>query len=142
MKQFPPAWAEAPLSSLLAEPLANGRSVPDGDGFPVLRLSALRENAVDFSERKSGSWTEKEAEPFLVKGGDLLVARGNGSLRLVGRARLVPSNPPRVAFPDTMIRVRPRPEVVDPRFLAICLSGWLQEPLTGFGDCGGWGGVI
>lgn len=119
MSEERPKYSEIELSALLSEPLANGRSVPDGSRFPVLRLTALRNGQLDFSEYKHGNWSEEAASPFKVKRGDLLVARGNGSLHLVGRAALVIGEPPPVAFPDTMIRVRVASSRVDPRFLAI-----------------------
>ena len=96
------------LSDVLDVPLSNGRSVPTLEGgFPVLRLTALKDEGVDLSERKPGAWTAGEAAQFLVTRGDFLVARGNGSLRLVGRGSLVGEVVDPVAFPDTAIRVRP-----------------------------------
>jgi type I restriction enzyme, S subunit len=111
-------WAWAKLGDLLAEPLVNGRSVPDSQaGFPVLRLTAIRQGRVDVSRCKTGDWTEQEALPFRVKCGDFLVARGNGSLSLVGRGGLVDSDPGAVAFPDTLIRVRTDQKVIAGRYL-------------------------
>jgi len=108
------------LSQLLRSPLANGRSVPTRDGgFPVLRLTALAGERVRLSERKGGAWDEGSARPFLVERGDVLVSRGNGSLRLVARGALVAEDPDPVAFPDTMIRVRPRPEAISPDYLVL-----------------------
>ncbi|MGF4043636.1 restriction endonuclease subunit S [Paenarthrobacter nitroguajacolicus] len=102
-----------PLSDLLAMRLTNGRSVPTSDdGFPVLRLTALTTHGVNLQERKSGAWTASEARRFLVSEGDFLVARGNGSIRLVGRGSLVRHRPDPVAFPDTIIRVRPNSDVL------------------------------
>jgi len=115
--------AEVPISELLAEPLANGRSVPDGHGAAVLRLTALRSAAVDVSARKPGSWTEQEAAPFRIRQGDLLLSRGNGSLNLVGRAAMVVDPPPTVAFPDTMIRMRPNPRLIAPALLLRLWNG-------------------
>ncbi|WP_157439485.1 hypothetical protein [Aeromicrobium sp. Root344] len=107
------------MSELLASPLANGRSVPtQAGGFPVLRLTALRNGTIDLNERKGGAWTREDAERFLVRAGDFLIARGNGSLNLVGRGGLVGSDPDLVAFPDTMIRVRPDTTRLEPRYLA------------------------
>lgn len=119
MSSIPAHWQQCQLRSVLAERLSNGRSVRDGDGFPVLRLGALRGERLDFSQHKTGAWSREDAERYVVEAGDLLVARGNGSLHLVGRASLVPQRPPNVAFPDTMIRVRPETSSVEPRFLAI-----------------------
>lgn len=109
-----------PLAELIAAPLANGRSVPtQAGGFPVLRLTALRKGGINLAERKGGAWTRVDAERFLVRAGDFLVARGNGSLDLVGRGGLVGPDPDPVAFPDTMIRVRPDAERLEPRYLAL-----------------------
>ncbi len=113
-------WPLVPLAELLAQPLANGRSVPtaeNGSGFPVLRLTALREGSVDLMERKIGSWERHEAERYLVKEGDFLIARGNGSLALVGRGGLVAADPDDVAYPDTMIRARIDQKRMSPEFL-------------------------
>lgn len=108
------------LGDLLATGLANGKSVPTKDGgFPVLRLTALRDGRIDLSERKAGAWTALDADRFLVKRGDFLIARGNGSRRLVGRGGLVRDEPDAVAFPDTLIRVRPDLARIDPEFLAL-----------------------
>lgn len=116
---LPTSWCMAELAALLAEPLANGRSVPDGiDGFPVLRLSAIRNGRVNLAERKIGAWTSDAAKPYLVCKGDFLVARGNGSISLVGRGGLVERDPDPVAYPDTAIRVR-LTEKVDVRYFAL-----------------------
>ena len=113
-------WPILALRELLAAPLANGKSVPDqSGGFPVLRLTALRGGAIDLSQRKEGAWDAAEAEKYVVNEGDFLVARGNGSIDLVGRGALVTALADPVAYPDTMIRIRPDPDRIDPRFLAL-----------------------
>lgn len=112
--------SERSLGDILAVPLTNGRSVPTReDGFPVLRLTALQETGVDLRERKGGDWTSVEARRFLVAKGDYLIARGNGSLRLVGRGSLVRQKPDAVAFPDTAIRARPENSIMSPEFLDV-----------------------
>lgn len=111
------AYELCPLRDLVREPLRNGRSVRDGDGPLVLRLSSLKDGSIDWREAKSGEWGDIDIERFLVADGDFLVARGNGSRDLVGRGSLVLGAPPRVAFPDTMIRVRPEPTRIAPKFL-------------------------
>lgn len=107
LPELPEGWCWATLEQMLQEPLANGRSVQTAeDGFPVLRLTAIRNGGVLLEEHKIGAWSSKEAAPFLVRGGDFLVMRGNGSLALVGRGGFVPPAPAPVAFPDTLIRAR------------------------------------
>ncbi|WP_165966306.1 restriction endonuclease subunit S [Actinomadura sp. 7K534] len=110
----------SPLLSILAAPLANGRSVPtDVEGFPVLRLTALRDGTLDLSERKGGRWTAADAQQFLVQKDDFFISRGNGSLSLVGRGGLLSDEPDAVAFPDTMIRIRVDRDQVLPEFLSL-----------------------
>ncbi len=111
------------VRSLLAAPLANGRSVPTAlDGFPVLRLTALRGGKIDISERKLGAWDAKQAAPFLINRGDFLVSRGNGSRSLVGRGGIVTGEPDPIAYPDTMIRIRINPKMINLEFLNIIWS--------------------
>ncbi|MEV4511371.1 restriction endonuclease subunit S [Dactylosporangium sp. NPDC049525] len=120
MTELPRGWVLAPLRSVLRSPMINGRSVPSQQGgFPVLRLTALRNDRVDLRERKDGAWTSEEATPFLVAEGDFLISRGNGSLNLVGRGALLDERPDPVAFPDTVIRIRANEDVIFPRFLAL-----------------------
>lgn len=108
------------LAGILAEPLVNGRSVPtQPGGFPVLRLTALKNGWIDLAERKEGAWTASEADPYIVQQGDFLVSRGNGSLSLVGRGALVTEVPDKVAFPDTLIRVRANRDIISPEYLRV-----------------------
>lgn len=114
------ATVTVPFASTLKSGLSNGRSVPtQTGGFPVLRLTALREGRVDLNARKEGAWTQSDASRFLVERGDFLISRGNGSLRLVGLGGLVTDEPDPVAFPDTLIRARPDRGQLDPEYLAL-----------------------
>lgn len=126
-------WAKVRLGDLLAMPLANGRSVPtDPNGFPVLRLTALKERRVRLDQRKGGAWDQASARPFLVKRGDFLVSRGNGSLALMGRGGLVDGDPDPVAYPDTLIRIRVRPDEYSSRFLSLVWdSNGVRQQLEG-----------
>ena len=122
------------LEDVLSESLANGRSVRTLDGgFPVLRLTALRPGGhIDVTAHKQGEWTRDQAAQYLVKDGDFLVARGNGSLRLVGRGGLVRAPAIEVAYPDTLIRVRVDPERYDPEFLRLVWDGRaIREQIEG-----------
>lgn len=119
MPELPAGWTWTSLCALLSEPLSNGRSVPDATkGFPVLRLTSIHGRIVDTTQQKIGEWSESEASRFLIAAGDFLVARGNGSLKLVGRGALVAIDPDSVAFPDTLIRIRTHPELISSRYIA------------------------
>lgn len=117
---LPEGWASVRLADVISEPLVNGRSVRDHEGgFPVLRLTAIKDGWIDLSRSKQGAWTADDAAPFCVVEGDFLLSRGNGSLSLVGRGGVVGTVPAPVAFPDTMIRVRPDKRVLDSAFLRL-----------------------
>lgn len=114
------ACAEMKLPDLISAPIRNGRSVPTRDGgFPVLRLTALRHQVVDLREHKQGAWEISAAQDYIIKDGDFLISRGNGSLKLVGRGSIVNEPFMEVAYPDTMFRIRPNKDVIHPHFLAL-----------------------
>ena len=130
---LPNSWLWIKVRALLAEPLANGHSVKDrASGFPVLRLTAIKTEKLDLSEAKNGDWEYEDAQSYLVQQGDFLLARGNGSKRLVGRGGVVPAVERDVAYPDTMIRLRVDPKVVDGSFFSyVWNSRLLREQIEG-----------
>jgi type I restriction enzyme S subunit len=118
LPSLPDGWCWASLDQVITEPLANGRSVPDGGGFPVLRLTSISGQVVELSERKTGLWDGVDPRPFTVKLNDFLIVRGNGSLRLVGRAGRVVTEPDPIAYPDTLIRARVASDALSPTLLS------------------------
>ena len=119
LTRLPGGWLWIRVRALLAERPANGRSVKDRlSGVPVLRLTAIKKDKLDLLEAKKGDWEREDALPYLVREGDFLVVRGNGSRGLVGRGALVPAVDYDVAYPDTMIRLRVTREVVDESFFS------------------------
>ena len=133
LPSLPNSWLWIKVQALLAEPLANGHSVKDrASGFPVLRLTAIKTEKLDLSEAKNGDWEYEAALSYLVQQGDFLLARGNGSKRLVGRGGVVPAVERDVAYPDTMIRLRLDPKVVDGSFFSyVWNSRLLREQIEG-----------
>jgi type I restriction enzyme, S subunit len=69
------ANGSVPLRDLLIEPPANGRSVPDGSGYPVLRLDAIQDGTVDLTRHKLGSWSAADGRAHRVRMGDFLIIR-------------------------------------------------------------------
>lgn len=117
LPELPEGWVWASIDQLLRMNLANGRSVRDAtDGFPVLRLTALKDGFIDLSERKIGAWSAEDAEPFIVQKGDILASRGNGSKHLVGKGGLILAEPGLVAYPDTMIKISVNLTAVSPNW--------------------------
>jgi type I restriction enzyme, S subunit len=124
LPELPEGWSWATLDQLLAEPLTNGKSVPDGTGVPVLRLTCIKSGRVDLTERKTGDWNDIDPQKFFVKADDFLIIRGNGSIHLVGRGGRVSAAPNEVAYPDTLIRARIDPAALYPPLL----SRWWDSP--------------
>lgn len=118
--KIPKSWCFSSVKYLVLQGPSNGRSVKDRtDGFPVLRLTALKAGKIDLKERKLGDWDRDVAEPFIVKAGDFLLSRGNGSKHLVGRGGIVPIHDGEVAFPDTMVRLRVDQNVMSIEFFSL-----------------------
>ncbi|MEO5799822.1 MAG: restriction endonuclease subunit S [Gemmatimonadales bacterium] len=125
LPELPEGWCWATVEQLLTEELSNGRSVPDrAGGFPVLRLTALAGPILKLSESKAGAWTAQEAEPFLVREGDFLVSRGNGSIKRVGLGAIAPVIKQPIAYPDTLIRIRVAPNAMLPRLLTLIWNSY------------------
>jgi type I restriction enzyme S subunit len=104
----------ANLNELVAEGIRNGLSVRGSDeppGVRALRLSALRGGTVDLNDVRYLPITEDKARRFLLRDGDVLVSRGNGTKAFVGLAALVPEVGEPTIFPDTAFRIRLNPEV-------------------------------
>jgi type I restriction enzyme S subunit len=107
--------------------LKNGKSVRRTDlptDIRCLRLSSLREGRIDCTDAKPVPLTKEEAEPYLVREGDVFVARGSGSKDLVGQAGIVEECIEGTIFPDLFIRVPLDPSRVLPPFFA----AWWNSP--------------
>jgi type I restriction enzyme S subunit len=101
--------ASAKLADMTCEPIRNGLSVRGSDyppGARSLRLSALRGGLVDLSDVRFLPIADHHASRFLLKEGDVLVSRGNGTKAFVGMAASVPSIQQATMFPDTAFRIR------------------------------------
>jgi type I restriction enzyme S subunit len=99
----------ATVDALVSVPIRNGLSVRGSDtppGVRALRLSALRSGVVDLSDVRFLPITPAKAEKFLLRDGDVLVSRGNGTKSFVGIASLVPQVSEPTIFPDTAFRIR------------------------------------
>lgn len=104
----------------LAEKIRNGLSVAGSDippGIPALKLSALRSDVVDLADVRYLEIDPDRAYKYFLAPSDILVSRGNGALRLVGKGAIVPDGCEDVIFPDTAFRLRPDPSLVDARWL-------------------------
>jgi len=113
---------EQTVDMLVMEPIRNGLSVRGSDdppGIPALRLSALRQDKVNLSDCRYLPITTDKASRYLLREGDVLISRGNGTKSFVARSSLVPAVDAPIIFPDTAFRVRLNPQVADAEWFSM-----------------------
>jgi len=115
--------SSAPLvsvGSLLREPLRNGRSgraVREGSvGIRTLTITAVTKNDFSAVNTKVTSTRPEEASDLWLEAGDIFVQRAN-TPELVGTAARYDGPSDWATFPDLLIRVRAREDVVDSAYL-------------------------
>lgn len=99
--------------------IRNGIS-PSSNGtipFCVLTLSAITGGEYNDFAFKEGLFENIIPEEKLVNDQDFLICRGNGNPDLVGRGKFPAISDSNKAFPDTIIAVRPKAELLHPLFL-------------------------
>ena len=122
VNEAPGTWTRTTLGQLACY-LRNGvfasRPSDDDTGTPILRISAVRDLAVDLRDIKFVQGVPRDVQAkYFVEEGDLLFTRYNGSRRLVGICARVPVHTRRIMHPDKLIRVVVDPDTVDSRFIA------------------------
>ncbi|MEV2241293.1 restriction endonuclease subunit S [Micromonospora sp. NPDC049891] len=123
MSRLPSGWRAGILSDVVSF-VRNGifarRPTDEPDGVPILRISAVRDGKLDLSARKYVTGLDAATtSKYAIKPDDLLFARYNGSRDLVGRCARVPDHDEVIVHPDKLIRVVPRGDKIDSRFLAL-----------------------
>lgn len=120
---------QAPLLELITE-MRNGMTAkPNGEkkGLPILRISSVRARSVDQKDIRFIECTDVEKQRYSLQENDLLFTRYNGSLDLVGVCGLVKKlSCSVIVYPDKLIRVRCKSDVILPSFLELFFS----EPST------------
>lgn len=112
-------WPMLMLRDVLAIPLRNGLS-PSTTGSVsarVLTLSAVTGDRFNLEATKTSTFESTPPQAQSVHADDLLICRGNGNLRLVGKAYFPSQSMPDVTFPDTIIAARIDPHKINRLFL-------------------------
>lgn len=118
-----PRTKEYNLEQLLLESPGNGCSAPPKDndtGYFVLGLASLSRQGYVSGDFKPVEPTQKMLAAKLASG-DLLISRSN-TLDRVGYVGIFNDARDDVSFPDTMMRLKPNPELVESRFLEMVLQ--------------------
>ncbi len=108
------------LQELLSIPLRNGVSPASAGRVleDVLTLSAITGPAFRADAMKSAPFAVSPPAAKRVDADDLLICRGNGNRKLVGRGHFPATSMPNTVFPDTMIAARVHPDRMSRAFLA------------------------
>jgi type I restriction enzyme S subunit len=122
----PGHWEVVRLARVIADGPRNGISPPIDERGTIesFSISAIRDGQVDVrdGDKKyiSGDKTAWERTYRLLRG-DVLLVRGNGNVRLVGKAGLVEDDMPGRVYPDLLMRVRLARRCL-PQFLVALLN--------------------
>lgn len=101
------------------------------DTWGVLKLSAVTSGRFLDTENKALPENQQPRPNLEVRVGDLLLARANGVIDLVGRTALVRRTRPKLMISDKVLRLRPRNGVALAEFLHVLFSfGPVRQALT------------
>lgn len=120
-------WTEAPLSQVLAD-ARNGTwgSPPkeDGNDLPVLRSTNIHDMDLVLDDVAFRSVPKRSMERYQLLDGDIIVTTSSGSKHLIGKNALFqqPDDGQRYLFSNFTLRLRPKQEVVVPRYLHLYLN--------------------
>lgn len=120
LPELPKGWVWATIDQLAAS-VRNGLSQkPEQEpaGYPILRINAVRAMSVNLEEIRYLPISADEAENYLLKDGDLLATRYNGSVDLLGVVGVVRGLTRETLHPDKLIRIQP--------VLGESLADWIE----------------
>lgn len=98
------------------------KSYAEPNGVAVLRIPNVASGRISLDDLKYSDLDPKEFSKLRLNEGDILVVRSNGSVDLVGRPALVTGDAIGLAYAGYLIRIRPRHDVVMPKFLTLMLE--------------------
>jgi len=124
--EVPEDWNVLRLARVIADGPRNGISPPVNENGAIesFSISAIRDGRVEIREGDkkfvSGDKAALEAA-YCLRAGDVLLVRGNGNIRLVGKAGLVEHDMPGRIYPDLLMRVRVSSKCL-PQYLVLLLN--------------------
>lgn len=98
------------------------KSYAEPNGVAVLRIPNVASGRISLEDLKYSELEPKEFAKLRLNEGDILVVRSNGSVDLVGRHALVTGDAVGLAYAGYLIRIRPKHDVVMPKFLTLILD--------------------
>lgn len=102
---------------------------PVPSGLEVLKISAVTRGRFEPTEKKYAFDVPRYRQEFALRAGDVLMCRTNGTLALVGMSALVVVDMPNLIFPDKLIRVRCKPNILPAYFAQIVKMGFSRSQI-------------
>ena len=90
------------------------------DGMPILRIPNIKKREVDLTDLKFSDLDKKEYEKVLLKKGDILIIRSNGSISIVGKTAIV-RDQKNLGYAGYLVRLRSG-DKLNPEFLNYSLA--------------------
>lgn len=97
------------------------KCVPGGPGVTVVRIPNLVNGRIDLTDEKRAVDPSISLAPLMLKAGDLLVVRTNGSRDLIGRTAVVQDDVT-ASFASYLIRFRFNRSLVDPFWVDLVMN--------------------
>jgi type I restriction enzyme S subunit len=92
------------------------KCIVDGPGAPVVRIPNVAGGRIDLTDEKRAADPEIDLSSLMLRTGDLLFVRTNGSKDLIGRTAVVQPGVD-AAFASYLIRYQLNPSLVDPQWV-------------------------
>lgn len=121
----PKGWVEKQLGALIVMGPQNGLYRPQSDygtGCRILRIDGFYDGSlVDQEALRRVRLSQKDAEPYALQEGDIVINRVN-SLEYIGKSALIPKLTEETVFESNMMRLRVDRHRVIPEFLIALLQ--------------------
>lgn len=120
-------WPSLPLSKLLVDSSSGTWGEPPEGGaldFPVLRSTNIHDGDLVLEDVAQRSVPERLAKRYRLIDGDIIVTTSSGSRELIGKNALFsqPGDGKCYLFSNFTLRLRPRQDLIIPRFLHLYLN--------------------
>ena len=127
LSSLPAGWSYLRLGLVVDEPKYGTSKKCDYDyqGTGVLRIPNVVRGVVDASDLKGAHFDEDEKRTYILREGDILIIRSNGSISTVGKCALISEAEQQYLYAGYLIRVCSIPAAVLPEYLAMLLASHL-----------------
>ncbi len=94
----------------------------DKKGFPIIRIPNIGTFVINLQDLKYAELSENEYSKIKLELDDILVIRSNGSIKLLGKSAIVTEKEYDLGFAGYLLRLKPKKEVVIPKFLNLTIN--------------------